>query len=102
MEDKKQTQEDRMKKINEAFRSDGFKDKGEAEHPRKYPSCRKFAKGDKFFFVAPAVEDYRCVTIWNEHKCLVVVNTMTMKLVNTNDKDYRDTNRAIEDFLRNY
>lgn len=85
------TQNERMNKVTIALKRDGWKDLGKVEHPIKYPDCQQFKKCDKKIFVAPAVENYRCVTVWSLDNCLCVVNTLSMKVVNMRNPDWGDT-----------
>jgi len=97
-------QQNRMSVITSALSELGWEDRGETEHPIKYSGCHKFTKklagqADLGLFVAPAVEDYRCVTFWDREKCLAVVNTLTMMVVDSKSEDYNDTEQSLHDFL---
>ncbi|MEA3485081.1 MAG: hypothetical protein U9R03_00035 [Candidatus Aerophobetes bacterium] len=91
--------EQRMPKILAALANLGWEDAGEAEHPIKYPGCHKVIRGNRELFVAPAVEDYRCITIWGDRErgCICVVNTETMHLVDLAKTQVTDLDKTLAD-----
>ena len=93
---------DRMPKVLAALADLGWKDAGEAEHPIRYPWCHRVVRGEDELFVAPAVEDYKCVTVWDEETCICVVNSVTMRVtksVETRPRlwEFVDTDQTLAD-----
>lgn len=100
VDEARQISAQRMEKVLGALAKLNYRDFGKVRHPIGYPGCRKVIRGKKVLFVAPAVEDYRCVTIWDMQNCICIINTVTMKVVaNTETGEFVDTNQTLTDVL---
>ena len=93
---------DRLPKVLAALAELGWKYAGEAEHPIRYPWCHKVVRGEDELFVAPAVEDYKCVTVWNAETGVCIINSVTMraaKSVETKPRlwEFVDTDQTLAD-----
>lgn len=95
-EDKTEIKNLRMSRILEKLTELGWEKTGEGKHPIDYPNaCQVKKDGKKVLYIAPALEDYRCITIWDERKRLAIVNTITMMLINSEKDRWPDTDMSV-------
>lgn len=93
---------DRMPKVLAALAELGWEDTGKEDHPIHYPGCHKVVRDDQALFVAPAVEDYKCVTVWNAKTGVCIMNSVTMRVARSAQTEPRlwefvDTDKTLAD-----